>query len=146
MPVTAGTDRDEWSFEVRSTIPLVDLASVSEVSRTRYQASSAANRAREVRRTVELEVRQLWQELGTARRQLELTSDRVARRRQVAASMEEQYKLGLVSLDTMLDRQRLLTSSEVELEQREVHRLITIYRLLVATGRFSPTVLGGGGN
>lgn len=141
--VSPELDRDDWRFEVRGTVPLFNAGAIGEVARTRFVASSAANRAREVRRTVELDVRQLWQDLMAARKQLTLARERVAQRRQVSASMEEQYKRGLVSLDIMLDRQRLLTSSEVELERFEVERAVTVFRLLVASGRFSSTMLEG---
>ena len=140
-PVSPDIDPDDWRFEVRGTVPLFNAGAIGEVARTRFLASSAANRAREVRRTVELDVRQLWQDLVAARKQLSLARDRVAQRRQVSSSMEEQYKRGLVSLDIMLDRQRLLTSSEVEMERFEVERAVTVFRLLVASGRFSPAML-----
>lgn len=140
-PVSPNIDQDDWRFEVRGTVPLFNAGAIGEVARTKFDAASAANRAREVRRTVELDVRQLWQDLLSAKKQLSLAHDRVAQRRQVSSSMEEQYKRGLVSLDIMLDRQRLLTSTEVEMERFEVERAVTVFRLLVASGRFSPSML-----
>lgn len=141
-PISHEIDRDDWTVEVRGTVPLVDLGSVGEVARSRYVASAAAHRASDARRSVELEVRTLWQDFTAAKRQAELARSRVADRRQVSNSLEEQYKLGMVSLDVMLDRQRLLTQSELELQQIEVQRAVTLFRLLLTTGRFSPEMLG----
>jgi len=41
----------------------------------------------------------------------------------------------------MLDRQRLLTSAEVELQQIEVERAVTMFRLLLTKGDFTSEML-----
>ncbi|OYW55983.1 MAG: hypothetical protein B7Y80_03445 [Hyphomicrobium sp. 32-62-53] len=136
-----GVDRDDWTVEVRASVPLVDLTSVGEAARQRYTAKAAQYRASDARRIIELEMRTLWETYQAAKVQMQLATERVQHRSRVAKSLEEQYKQGLVSLDVMLDRQRLLTSAEVELQQIEVERAVTMFRLLLTKGDFTSDML-----
>jgi outer membrane protein TolC len=134
-------DRNSWNLGVQLSVPLVRLSTMAEVRQSHEMATVAALRADEAVRLVALEIRNLWSDYQAGDARLRLARTRVAAQRRVATSWEEQYKLGLISLDNLLTRQRLLTSAEIDEQQAQMQRYALICRLLVSAGIFDPAML-----
>lgn len=134
-------DRDSWNVGVQMSVPLVNLATMADVRQSRELASAASYRADETQRQVELQIRSLWKDYTAGNVRLRLARTRAEAQRRVAVSWEEQFKLGLISLDSLLTRQRLLTTAEIEEQQADMQRYAVMCQLLVGAGVFSPGML-----
>lgn len=134
-------DPESWSLGVRLTVPLVQLSTLADVRQTKELAAAASFRADDAQRSVELQVRTLWKDYLASVGRLRLARQRASAQRRVANSWEEQFKLGLISLDSLLTRQRMLTEAEIEEQQATMQRYATICQLLVSAGIFAPAML-----
>lgn len=134
-------DRNSWNLGIQLQQPIVDLGTMADVRQSIEAAGAAAFRADDARRQVELQIRTLWTDYVAGEQRWRLAHRRSTAQRKVSEAWEEQFKLGLISLDALLTRQRLLTTAELEEQQADMARYATMSRLLVVAGVFSPSML-----
>lgn len=139
---TPANQRDNWSVGFRLSVPLVDVGTIVEYQQRRELALAAQYRAADARRQTEMQARTLWQDVTSGRARLASAAGKSAARRNVVASWEKQYDMGLASLDSLLEKHRALSSAEIEEEQARVQRYFAMCQLLATAGTFEPAMLG----
>lgn len=134
-------DRNAWNLGLQLQQPIVDLGTMADIRQSVEAAGAAAFRTDDARRQVELQIRTLWKDHVAGEQRWRLARSRAAAQRKVSEAWEEQFKLGLISLDALLTRQRLLTAAEIEEQQADMARYATMSQLLVGAGIFNPAML-----
>jgi outer membrane protein TolC len=133
-------DGGSWAAGIKLTVPLVDPATMGDVRRTSEAAISESYRASEVQRQVALETRMLWKDYVAGGARQDLSNTKIAAQRRVIEALEQQFKLGMVSLTTLLDQQRQLMSAELEGQQIRSQKNAAICQLLIVAGAFEPAL------
>jgi len=134
-------DRERMNVGVRLSVPLVDLTTVASISESRMRAKAEEYRASDMRRDVQSQFDQLWEEhkSGTARERL--AERRIASLSKVTAAANARFRKGLIGLYLLLDAERKLTAGQIELAQLKVSNTLVATQLLVLAGVFTPAML-----
>lgn len=139
---TPANQRDNWSIGFRLSVPLVDVGTIVEYQQRKELALAAQYRAADARRQTEMQARTQFQDVSGGKARLAAASGKSAARRNVVASWEKQYDMGLASLDSLLEKHRALSTAEIEEEQARVQRYFAMCQLLATAGMFEPAMLG----
>lgn len=139
--VRSERERDSWKIGVQLSVPLVDLTTLADVRRSSEEANVARFQADQAFRETGLQVRSLWNAHKAGLTRLKLARRQVKAQDSVMRSAQEQYELGLLSLEQVLTARRDLASAEVILNRVAVEQYLTSCRLLVAAGIFEPSML-----
>ncbi len=139
--ITDGGDRDRWSVGVKMTVPLVDLTTVASIGESRQRAAADRYRAQDAGRQIGEQLDALWSERDGILEREKLARSRVANLRKVAEAGDAKFRKGLIGLDSLLDSQRRLVSTEVEAAQLDVQAALTDVQILITAGTFSPRLL-----
>lgn len=126
----------DWKVGVRLTMPLVDLATVADISEAKERAQLASYQASDTRRNVELSVRTLSREFQSVKKQVSLANSRVNYLRKVAKSEAVKYDKGVGTLDKVLDQKQILVQARIDTLDIKMTAYWAAYQLLIGTGRF----------
>lgn len=134
-------ERDRTNIGVRLTVPLVDLSTVASIGESRMRAKADEYRAADMRREVESQFDQVWEEYQSGAAREELAKQRISSLTKVTDAANARFRKGLIGLDILLDAERKLTSGEIELAQLKVANTLAATQLLVIAGVFTPAML-----
>lgn len=126
----------DWEVGVRLTMPLVDLATVADISEAKERAQLASYQASDTRRNVELSVRSLSREFRSSTKQVEFANSRVNYLRKVAKSEAVKYDKGVGTLDKVLEQKQVLAQARIDALDTKMSAYWAAYQLLIASGRF----------
>ncbi|MEW7007111.1 MULTISPECIES: TolC family protein [unclassified Lentilitoribacter] len=133
---TKSKQTTDWEVGVRLTMPLVDLATVADISEAKERAQLASYQASDTRRNVELSVRSLSREYQSAVKQVGLANSRVNYLRKVAKSEAVKYEKGVGTLDKVLEQKQILAQARIDASDTKTSAYWAAYQLLIASGRF----------
>lgn len=133
---TKSVQTTDWKVGVRLTMPLVDLATVADISEARERAQLASYQASDTRRNVELSVRSLSREFQSSIKQVELANSRVYYLRKVAKSEAVKYDKGVGTLDKVLEQKQVLAQARIDALDTKMSAYWAAYQLLISSGGF----------
>lgn len=133
---TKSVQTTDWKVGVRLTMPLVDLATVADISEAKERAQLASYQASDTRRNVELSVRSLSREFQSATKQVGLANSRVNYLRKVAKSEAVKYDKGVGTLDKVLEQKQVLAQARIDALDIKMSAYWAAYQLLISSGRF----------
>lgn len=133
---TKSVQTTDWEVGVRLTMPLVDLATVADISEAKERAQLASYQASDTRRNVELSVRSLSREYQSATKQVGLANSRVNYLRKVAKSEAVKYDKGVGTLDKVLEQKQVLAQARIDALDIKMSAYWAAYQLLISSGRF----------
>ncbi len=141
-PIT-GSDPNSWSIGVRLTMPIVDLATVAEISESKSAAQAAYYRSVDTRRQIELQTNTLWEEHVTNNKRLKLANGKVRALRRVVRSRLAQFSAGLIAIDPVLEQKSLLAIAEMAAIRARTEQFFATSQLLITAGTFKTSMLNG---
>lgn len=139
---TKAQQTSDWKVGLKLSMPLVDLATVSEIAEGRQRAQVASHQASDTKRNIELSVRQLARQYYAGLEQIKLANSRVKYMRQIVKSEERRYEKGVGSLDQLLQRKQTLAQARIDADSAQTNSYLTAFQLLIATGDFDSKKLG----
>lgn len=135
------TQTTDWQVGVRLTMPIVDLATVTEIAESRHQAQIASYQASDTRRNIELSIRTLTRQFEGGKERLRLAQSRVSHLSKVTNSERQKYDKGVGSLDQLLERKQTLAQARIDAIRVKIETYWAGYQLAIATGDFDPSEL-----
>ncbi len=133
---------DDWKIGLQLSVPLVDVATMADVARSQEMATVAHFQSLDRLREVTLEIETLWRQYDSGTKRLNLVNRQVNAQNDVLLSSQEQFKLGLLTLDEVLTQRRNVISARQAKNRIEFEQYLTACRLLLVAGLFQPDMLG----
>ena len=126
--------RDDMTIGVRLTVPIFRPSQIATISEKKELADAAYWQARDVEKSVIMQLRMLLRERDAAAQKRRQAAQEAAELERLVGSLEARYREGFASIDELLNQQIALARVRAQAVEVRTQQLYTEFQILVFAG------------